>query len=135
MATAQTPRKSRKPKPEFRTANLADDLLDLTLELTGKDANHTPRFPERFYGSYVQKIVDVALRIHECVIVANEDRWIGQGERYWLQCRAEAECVHLQHLARTAWRKGWISDKQQERWQNLIEQLRWSIYNWRESAG
>lgn len=53
---------------------MADDLVELTLQLCGKDQDHAPRFPERFYDSYVTRIVDTALDIQEAVSLANDDR-------------------------------------------------------------
>ena len=73
---------------DFRIGNLADDLLCLTLELCGKDAAHTPRFPVRFYDSLVKEIIGAALQIHEAVFLANEDREIGYAERRRLKARS-----------------------------------------------
>ena len=117
---------------DFRIGNLADDLLCLTLELCGKDTAHTPRFPARFYDSLVKTIIGAALEIHEDVFLANEDREIGYGERRRLKARAEAKCVHLNHLIRVSEERGWISEKQCERWQGLVTNLRWMIYNWQK---
>lgn len=119
---------------EFQIGNMADDLVELTLQLCGKDQDHTPRFPERFYDSYVTRIVDTALDIQEAVSLANDDRENSLPERRRLQGRAEAKCVYLNHLIRVAWRFGWISDKQQTRWQGLTAALRYKIYNWWKTA-
>ena len=113
---------------------MADDLLELTMQLCGKDQQHTPRFPERFYDSYVTAIVNTALAILENVVLANEDREYTRAERRRYQSRAEATCVYLNHLIRVAWRFGWISEKQRERWTKLATSLRWKIYNWWKST-
>lgn len=109
---------------------MADDLVDLTLQLFGKDQEHTPRFPERFYDCYVKKIVDTALEIQEAVILANDDRENSLEDRRRYQSRAEAKCVYLNHLIRIAGQRRWISDKQEERWKRLTTSLRFKIYNW-----
>ena len=45
---------ARKENDEkFRVGNMADDLLDLTLDLCNKDQERNPRFPARLYDSYV----------------------------------------------------------------------------------
>jgi len=117
---------------EFRIGNLADDLLAVTLDLCGKDAAHTPRFPQRFYESLVTKIINAALEIHENVFLANEDRGLAGCERRKFKSRAEAKCVQLNHLIRVSCTRGWISDKQRERWQGMTTTLRWMIYNWQK---
>ena len=119
-------------RKDFRIGNLADDLLTATLDLCGKDEAHTPRFPQRFYESLVTRIIDVALDIHENVYLANEDRGLSACDRHECKCRAEAKCVQLNHLIRVSCRKGWISDKQRERWQSMATTLRWMIYNWQK---
>ena len=128
MATEQTPKK------EFETGLMADDLVDLTLTLCGKDDERNPRFPRNFYASYVTRIVNTALDIQEAVFLANDDRENSWRDRKRYQSRAEAKCVYLNHLIRVAWNKGWISDKQQERWQGLTSSLRWKIFNWWKST-
>jgi len=116
---------------EFQVGNLADDLVELTLTLCNKDAEHNPRFPERLYDSYVKCIVDTALSIQKHAFIANDDRSMSAAERKRYQSRAEAECIYLNHLIRIAGDKGWISDKQRERWQKQTDALRWKIYWWR----
>lgn len=109
---------------------MADDLLDLTLELCNKDAAHNPRFPARLYDSYVTRTVNTALDVLEYIVLANEDREGSLPDRRRLQSRAEAKCVLLNHLIRSALRHRWISDKQHDRWAGLTTALRWAVYNW-----
>lgn len=118
----------------FRLANMADELLDLTLTLCGKDEEQNPRFPRLFYSNYVDRIIDTVLDIQENIIIANEDPSLGYSGRLELQTRAKSKCVQLNHLIRVAWNKGWISDKQQVRWQNLTTSIFWKIKHWIDSA-
>lgn len=113
---------------------MADDLLEITLTLCGKDEEHNPRFPKNFYSSYVNRIISTSLDIQELIILANEDRSLSRNERYTMQCRARSKCIYLNHLIRVAWEKGWISDKQQLRWQSLTTNIYWKIKNWIDST-
>ena len=116
---------------EFELANMTDDLMTLSLELCGKDENKTPRFPKLFYPNYVNRVINTALDIQEKVIIANETR-IGPA-RTLLQEEAAAKCVYLNHLIRIAKNKGYISEKQRERWQKLTVNIRWAIARWMQS--
>lgn len=113
---------------EFVLANMADDLVDLTLQLCGKVEDRTPRFPRLFYGNYVNRLINKACNIQEYIIEANE---FPKGEiRKELQIKARAECVSLNHLIRISWQKGWISEKQRDTWQKLTVAIKFSIIRW-----
>lgn len=116
---------------DFAIGNMTDDLVDTTLELCGKDENKTLRFPKVLYSSYVKRIVETALDIQELVWEANE---IAIGEmRATAQKTASAKCVYLNHLIRIAYRRGWISDKQRNRWQALATKIKFAIVSWIKS--
>lgn len=110
---------------------MADDLLDLTLEMCGKDADHNPRFPLIFYPSLVTQITNVAIKIQECIIMANEE-YVGD-KRTEMQQKAKAKCKHLNHLIRVCHNRGYISEKQRTRWQKLTTALYWGCARWMES--
>lgn len=118
-------------KKDFAIGNMADDLLEVTLELCGKDETKTLRFPKVFYANYVDAIVKTALAIQESVFEANE---IAQGEmRRGCQKRAAVKCTYLNHLIRVAFDRGYISEKQRDRWQKAATALKWSIVRWIQS--
>lgn len=116
---------------DFALGNLADDLVDLTLELCGKAEDKNPRFPRLFYGNYVDRIINKACDIQEHIFEANDYK-IGNTRRQ-LQLKASSECVTLNHLIRIAWQKKWISEKQRDRWQRLTTAIKFSIVRWIES--
>ena len=113
----------------FHLANMVDELVELTLTLCGKDENKTLRFPKAFYDSYVSYIVSSAMEIQKAVILANESRDVNL--RLKLQNNAESYCVLLNHQIRVAWSKGWISEKQRDRWQSLTTSIKWTIRRWK----
>ena len=125
---ASTASSSRK---DFALGNMADDLVDLTLELCGKAEDRTPRFPRLFYPSYVNMLVSTALDVQELIIEANEIR-IGD-KRLEAQQRAAAKCVYLNHLTRIAHKRGYISEKQRDRWQKLTTAIKWATVRWIKS--
>lgn len=118
-------------KKEFGLGNMADDLVDLTLEMCGKAEDRNPRFPRLFYPSYVDRIINTALDIQELIFEANE---IQLGEtRRTAQQRAAAKCVYLNHLTRIAYGRGYISEKQRDRWQKLTTAIKWATVHWMQS--
>lgn len=120
----------KEPK-EFLLAQMVDDLLEITLEMCGKDEKKTLRFPKLFYDGYVSCIITSAVTIQKNVIMANE---IARGEtRKNMQKEAAANCVWMNHLIRVSTNKGWISEKQRDRWQRLVTSVKWSIVNWMKS--
>ena len=115
----------------FGLGNMADDLVSLTLELCGKAEDNKPRFPRLFYPSYVDRIVNTALDVQELIIEANEIR---RGDtRRAAQQQAAAKCVYLNHLIRIAHERGYISEKQRDRWQKLVTAIKWATVKWMQS--
>lgn len=115
----------------FAIGNLADDMVELTLELCGKDENHTLRFPKVLYDSYVNRIANTALDIQGLIFESNG---IHRGDRRLdLQRDAASKCIYLIHLIRIAANKRWISEKQRDRWQSIVVSLKWAIVRWRQS--
>ena len=49
------------------------------------------------------------------------------------QKTAAAKCVYLNHLIRIAHHRGWISDKQRNRWQALTTKIKFAIVGWIKS--
>ena len=118
-------------RKDFALGNMADDLVTLTLELCGKADDRNPRFPRLFYPSYVSRIVNTALDIQELIIEANEIR---RGiTRSDAQRQAAAKCVYLNHLIRIAHERGYISERQRDRWQKLVTAIKWATVRWMES--
>jgi len=116
---------------DFLLGNMCDDLVDMTLDLCGKQSDNCPRFPGWTYSTYVEQIIKTALSIQELVITCNEYK---KGEiRSKGQVEAAGKCVYLNHLIRIAWKRGYISDKQHLRWTNLITSIKYKIVSWWKS--
>lgn len=118
-------------KEDFAIGNLADEMLDTTLELCGKDENKTPRFPKLLYPSYVDRIVNTALDAHEYIFSANGTR-LGE-KREEFQQMAARKLQYMNHLIRVAAMRGWISDRQCDRWQKICTKLMWAVVKWSQS--
>lgn len=110
---------------------MADDLVSLTLELCGRAEDNKPRFPRLFYPSYVTRLINTALDVQELIIEANEIR-LGETRRT-AQQQAAAKCVYLNHLIRIAHERGYISEKQRDRWQKLVTAVKWATVKWMQS--
>lgn len=115
----------------FSIGNLADDMLETTLELCGKDENKTLRFPRVFYDSYVARIINTALDAHENIFSANGTP-LGE-KRTEFQQTAARKLRYMNHLIRVAFNRGWISEKQRNRWQELCTRLMWGVVKWSNS--
>lgn len=116
-------------QPDFVIGNMATDLVDLTLEFCNKEDGKPPRFPKNMYNSFVTELVNLALEIQHNVCVANSNR-VDAKDRAKLQGDAMGDCVCLEKDVFVAYRRGWISAKQFLRWQKLICNLHWKIFNW-----
>ena len=115
----------------FRLGNMCDDLVELTIEMCGKDEDKCPRFPKWSYATLVDRIMNTALDIQEQVIEANEHE-LGE-TRAGMQKTAAAKCIYLNHLIRIAWQRGYISLKQHDRWAKLVTDIKWKTVNWYQS--
>lgn len=115
----------------FELGNMCDDLVELTIEICGKDEDKCPRFPKWSYATLVERIMNTALDIQEQIIEANEYR-LGE-TRAASQKMAAAKCVYLNHLVRLTWQRGYISQKQHDRWSRLITNIKWKTVNWFKS--
>lgn len=136
MSTSGSSSLSQRPadrtsRKDFALGNMADDLLELTLTMCGKDEHKTPRFPVLLYNGYVSEIISAAVTIHKDIIMANEMR-LGEN-RIAKQQEAAATCVWLNHLIRAATYKGWISEKQRDRWQGLVSAVKFKVINWMQA--
>lgn len=110
---------------------MADDLVDLTIDMCGNAEDSHPRFPRLLYPNYVNRIMNTVLDIQELLFESNE---IQRGEtRRTAQQQAAAKCVYLNHLIRIAFGKGWISEKQRDRWQSLTTAIKWATVRWIQS--
>lgn len=107
--------KQSKLNPDFKIGNLATDLVAYTLDICNKQDEGTPRFPQKYYDSYVTEIVKSAIQIHKNVCYANAVK-LDALRRIARQEEAQAECVNLEHLILIAYDKGWISEKQHTTW-------------------
>lgn len=112
---------------------MADDLLLLTLDMCDRDGK-TPRTPKRLHRSLTDRIVLTACAVQEAVILANETELRDHRlERAEYQRAAMKHCAVLKHQARILYERGYISDKQRERWQKLCVSLYWKVYAWAKS--
>lgn len=118
-----------KLNPNFKIGNLATDLVAYTLDICNRKDEGTPRFPTKYYDSYVSEIVKSAIHLHKNVCYANAVR-LDTERRRARQEEAQAECVNLEHLILIAYDKGWISEKQHRTWQTLICDLHYMIIRW-----
>lgn len=118
---------------DFALCDMADDLLLLTLDMCDRDSK-CPRTPKRLHRSLVDRIVLTASAIQEAVILANEtELQADRARRSEYQAEAMRRCVVLKHQARILHERGYISDKQCERWQKLCVSVYWKIYAWAKS--
>ena len=115
----------------FMLGNMADDLVSITIELTGKKEDRTPRFPRYIYDSYVTRMMNIALDIQADIVLSNE-LYSGH-ERQQMQKDAMAKCVLLEHYVRLAESRGWISEKQRVRWLTLVNSVKFKTRNWMRS--
>ena len=118
---------------DFALCDMADDLLLLTLDMCDRDSRR-PRTPKRLHRSLADRIVLAACTIQEAVILANETGLqTGRESRAGHQAAAMRYCIVLKHQARILHERGYISDKQCERWQKLCVNVYWKIYAWAKS--
>ncbi len=118
---------------DFALADMADDLLLLTLDMCDRDGKN-PRTPKRLHRSLADRIVLSACAIQEAVILANEtELQMSRERRAEYQAEAMRQCMVLKHQARILHGRGYISDKQRERWQKLCVNVYWKIYAWVKS--
>lgn len=116
---------------DFALCEMADELLSLTLDLCDRESKR-PRTPKRLHRSLVDRIILTACAIQEETILANETELAPQtrAQRLSRQKEAMRRCVVLRHQARILAEKGYISDKQRERWQKLTVTVYWKLYAW-----
>lgn len=115
---------------EFAICNLADDLLLLTLDMCDRESAK-PRLPKRLHRSLADRIILTASAVQEAVILANEtDLSTSRADRAAYQREAMRRLAVLKHQERILHARGYISDKQRDRWQQLTVALYWKIYAW-----
>nr|DAF37389.1 MAG TPA: Avd-like protein [Caudoviricetes sp.] len=120
---------------EFSVCTMADDLLLLTLDMCDRESKQ-PRTPKRLHRSLVDRIILTACAIQEETILANEtDLNALRIDRATHQREAMRRCVVLRHQARILHEKGYISEKQRDRWQKLTVGLYWKLYAWVKADG
>lgn len=115
--------------PDFRLGNMATELVEYTLALCNKDDNGSPRFPKRMYGSYVKRIVDLSLDILQEIFETNAVRnnsAIRKEHRESILGKSGA----MSKLVFIAYKKGWISDKQNTTWQKKINSIYFVVLRW-----
>ena len=118
-------------KREFGLITKVGKMLEITLELCNKDEDKTPRYPERLYNGYVSKMIEISVSIQGNIIVANE---MERGaERTEMQKEASRNCLWLNHLIRIAYKKNWISEKQRDRWQEAVTNVKTTTDHWIKS--
>ena len=116
---------------DFALCNMVDELLLLTLDLCDRDSKR-PRTPKRLHRSLADRIVLTACAIQEETILANETELAPatRAERAAHQKEAMRRCIVLKHQSRILAERGYISDKQRERWQKLTVSVYWKLYAW-----
>lgn len=117
------------PQPNFIIGQMADDLVNYTITICTKSHDKQPRFPYKLYNTYVDVILGTALDIQKAVYMANAMRNEDDG-RYRLQEECSGNCIYLCHLIRIAFDRGWISDKQRDKWVSLTSGLRFKVLAW-----
>lgn len=116
--------------PDFKLGNMANDLVDYTLRICNKDNDKKPRFPKRLYDNYVSKIVTLSIEILEGIFAANtvrDDVTVRKKHRETVL----GKCGAMAKLVFTAYKNGWISDKQNTQWQKQINSIYFVVNKWR----
>ena len=115
---------------EFEICDMADDLLLLTLDMCDREGSR-PRLPKRLHRSMADRIILTASAIQEAVILANETQLSPARAEY--QAEAMRRCAVLKHQSRILVARGYISERQRDRWQKLAVGLYWHIHAWRNA--
>lgn len=115
--------------PDFRLGNMATDLVEFTLDMCNKNENGTLRFPRRMYESYVKRIVDLSLDILQGIFEVNAVRNDMQTRKKRRELIV-GRCAAMAKLAFVAYKKGWISDKQNTKWQKKINAIYYIVLRW-----
>lgn len=116
--------------PDFKLGNMASGLVDYTLSICNKDNDNKPRFPKRLYDSYVSKIVTLSIEILEGVFATNtvrDDMTVRKEHRETVL----GKCGAMAKLVFTAYKNGWISDKQNTQWQKQINSIYFVVNKWK----
>jgi hypothetical protein len=109
---------------------MCEDLINMTIGFCTKDkTTQTLRFPVILNSSLVSRLVNKANQLDECVGIANAYPK-GHPLRKENQYRAKALSVHMSRLIHVCYKKGWISEKQHDRWNGLVTKIYWKITNW-----
>ena len=114
---------------DFRLGNMATDLAEYTLDMCNKNEDGTLRFPQRMYESYVKRIVDLSLDILQGAFEVNavhDDMQVRKERRELIV----AHCLAMAKLVFIAYKKGWISDKQNTKWQKKINAIYYIVLRW-----
>lgn len=115
-------------QPNFQIGQMVDDLVEITIDLCVKKHDKEYRFPYKIYNTYVDRIMNTILDIQQDIFIANGLR---SEKREQLRQDAYTKCIYVLHLMRISNNKGWISDKQYERWTKLTVNLKYKIKNWK----
>lgn len=115
--------------PDFKLGNMAAELVDYTLDICGKDESKTPRFPERFYDSYVKEIVTLSVGILAEIYAANSVKNDAE-ERKKHREAVLGKCGAMAKLVFSAYKHKWISDKQNTTWQKKINSIYFVVNRW-----
>lgn len=99
------------------------------MDMCNKDINKKPRFPARFYTSYVPYMINLSISILRLVDRANMDS-IDVQNRLKYQEEAMGDCVTLDKLIYIAYKHGWISEKQFKIWQKKVCRVYWTTKSW-----
>jgi len=114
---------------DFRLGNMATDLAEFTLDMCNKNEDGTLRFPKRMYESYVKRIIDLSLDILQGIFEVNavhDDMQVRKERRELIV----AHCLAMAKLVSIAYKKGWISDKQNTKWQKKINAIYYIVLRW-----
>lgn len=115
---------------DFRLGNMATDLVEFTLTMCNKDESGKPRFPTRLYDSYVKRISDLSLDVIQSIFIANAVRDDPE-KRKKIRESIIGNCGAMAKLVFLAYKKGWISDKQNTAWQKKINSIYFVVLRWK----
>lgn len=115
-------------QPDFRLGNMAADLIEFTLDLCNKNEDGTLRFPKRMYESYVKRIIDLSLDIMQGIYEVNASH--DPEARNTRRESITGHCAAMAKLVFIAFKKGWISDKQNTNGQKKINAIYYIVLRW-----
>lgn len=117
-------------KDKFLLLNKAKDLITHSFTLT----SNTNRYPKRYRFTLVNRIQDTVMKIHRCILEANELNVVEEHEkRRDLQMQAIVECKVLLFLIDVSHERGFINGSTCKHWAKMVIEIRDMTAGWRQS--